>query len=310
MEAKKIVTREHADGNACQICGKALGPIVPGIPAAPVYAFETGGELCTECAKAIAKRTRQDIERRWSEDLLNSLYGKDAAKGGKKAAKSNRARKKKRTVYDERRNRMAFAVQRLPLEDYAVLYARWNGAWPDELPNGILGCALEKSQLDGIRRKAAANGAEMLSAAEAKLLDGSRRAWVLDGTSDLDGAFSEKASELLWAFNVRTLSDLEWFSLDAALASTGRRNCHWYELGIDLQHGFAGAIAEIYVYMAQRYGPDCACGTGLRGPELECAACYNRDRCRMRPDDFDLEDDIILEVEAAAGQEDNDGKDT
>lgn len=285
MEAKKIVTRDYADNDACQICGKELRQAVPGIPAAPVYAFESGGALCPGCAKAIAKQTGQDIGRRWYEDAMLALYGKDATKGGKKVISNRRGRKK--TVYDERCTRMHWAMKRLPGEDYAILYLHWNGDWPKEMPNtDAIGRRKYGPSLDGIMKKARDHGQEMLAAAEAKLLEPSRRAWILDGASDLDDAFSERASNFLWKLNVRTLSDLDWFSLDAAIATT--RHGDWYEFGIDPKHGIAGIIAEIYAWMMAKYGPDCACGTGIRGRNFECEGCRNHDYCRIRPkDDFD-----------------------
>lgn len=291
MEAKKIVTRDYADNDACQICGKELRQAVSGIPAAPVYAFESGGALCPGCAKAIAKQTGQGIDRKWYEDAMLALYGKDATKGGKKVISNRRGRKK--TVYDERRARMRWAMERLPGEDYAILHLRWNGDWPDELPDtDAIGRRRYGPCLSEIIEKAAEHGAEMLDAAEAKLLEPSRRAWILDGVHDLATMFTKPAVDFLWAFNVRTISDLDWFSLDAAIGNMTRND--WFELGIDPKYGIAGIISEIYVTMKTKYGPDCPCGSGIRGRDFECEGCRNRDYCRMRPDDdsddFDLVD--------------------
>lgn len=292
MEAKKIITKEYAKGDACQICGKPIGHRLPWVPEAPVYAFESGGALCKSCAEAIANQTGQNIGRNWAGDVLDNMYGKDAAKGGKKVVSTRRGKKK--TVYDERRARMRFALRRLPAEDYAILHLRWTGSWPDELPDAdAIGRRRYGPCLDQIIEKAAEHGAEMLDAAEAKLLEPSRRTWILDGVHDLDSMFTKPAIDFLWAFNVRTISDLDWFSLDATIGNMTRND--WFELRIDPKHGIAGIISEIYVAMKAKYGPDCPCGSGIRGRNFECEGCRNRDYCRIRPkDDFDSFDDLDL----------------
>ena len=288
--AKKIAKRNYEDGDTCAICNAKLGHGIPGIRNPPVYALGDGEDasaLCPECAKLIAERSDADLPAGdWLDGLLEGLYGEDARKGGDVPVKKYRSGRIAKTVYTTRRARIRNCLSMTDPEDYALLYLRYAGSWPGAMPGrlpwdkwnrtGELKAAREKYEKDP---KAAE---EALSDAENRLRDYGLKAWILNGESDLEPVFSEKARRLLTFAGAWTVAGLNRVSVDDIVARLMHMGDQRYSLGIDVQQGIAAAIAEIYVNMANAWPEAPGCGPRIRGDGFECRGCFNRDRCAMR----------------------------